>query len=60
MNSWLTCASRSSFAISAIVSRGAERHGACVTPRSGCHELFGFFVAGLMSEPHRGLTLIAH
>jgi molybdenum cofactor biosynthesis enzyme MoaA len=35
----------------AIAALGAEeRHGACVTPRSGCHERLRFRVAGLMSE----------
>ncbi len=34
----------------AIAARGAERHGSCVTPQSGCHELLMFRVAGLTSE----------
>ncbi|HSO81357.1 type IIL restriction-modification enzyme MmeI [Thiocapsa sp.] len=41
----------------AIVARGAERHGACVTPQSGCHERLIFWVAGLTSEARaRGWT----
>jgi hypothetical protein len=31
-------AARRGFVTRAVVARGAERHGACVTPRSGCHE----------------------
>jgi hypothetical protein len=36
-----------------IVARGAERHGACVTPQSGCHELLKVWPVVLMSEPQR-------
>jgi hypothetical protein len=39
-----------------IVARGAERHEACVTPQSGCHELLKVWPVVLMSEaPTPGL-----
>ncbi len=31
----------------AIMARGAERHGECVTPRGGCHESLKVWAAGL-------------
>ncbi len=46
-------ARRAFLVTTAIVARGAERHGACVTPRSGCHERLMFWVAGLTSEAAR-------
>ncbi len=36
--------------LGSIVTRGAERNGKCVTPQSACHELLGFWIAGLMSK----------